>query len=78
MAVNGTLWKALCVMKSGSSEYITEVYIGISLRENFNAEKVLSSCELADKYLSKHYNMETCIPNDVNRKGKLIFCYTDK
>ena len=41
-------------------------------------QKQLSSSELADKCLSRNYNMETYIPNDVNRKGKLIFCSTDK
>ena len=41
-------------------------------------KKILSSCELADKYLSRNYIMETYIPNDVNRKGKLMFCSTDK
>ena len=79
MAGNGTLWKALCAMKSGSSEYITKsIYIGISLRENFMQKKILSSCELAEKCLSRNYNMETCVPNDVNWKRKLIFCSSDK
>ena len=33
---------------------------------------------VADKFLRRKYNMETYIPNDVNRKGTLIFCSTDK
>ena len=70
MAGNNTLEEALCAMRSGSSEDITKVYI--SLRENFMKKKILSNCELADKCLSINYNMETYIPNDVNRKGKFI------
>ena len=41
-------------------------------------KKILSSCDLVDKCLSRNYNMNTYIPNNVNRKGTLIFCSTDK
>ena len=33
---------------------------------------------VSDKCLSRNYNMVTYIPNDVNRKGKLIFCSSGK
>ena len=59
MAGNGVLEKALCAMKSGSSEDITKV---------FYAEKILSSCELTDRCLSRNYIMESYIPNKVIEK----------
>ena len=60
MAVTSTLEKALCTMKSGSSENITQY---VSLTENFMKRKLLSISELADKYLSRNYVMEADIPS---------------
>ena len=49
--------------------YESNIYIIIiSLRENFMQKKILSSCELAENVLSRNYNMDSYIPNDVNRK----------
>ena len=67
MAGNGTLWKVLLAMKSGSSKYITKV-CKYKFKRVFYVEKILSSCDLADKCLSRNYNMETYIPNDVIEK----------
>ena len=47
-------------------------------KREFYVEKILSSCDLTDKCLSRNYNMDTYILNEFNRKGKLIFCSTDK